>query len=123
MAVAQTKEVNPPNIKTLIVEAFPKDKEMVAVAYCESSLEQYDKEGKVVENPKTHDIGVFQINPVHFQEAEKLGFDLSTVSGNIGFAQWLLKTEGLNAWYSSAKCWTGNLTTLEKNTAGTTKVD
>lgn len=88
-----------------MVEAFPTDPIMLEVARCESGVKQHDKNGKVIMNTKTNDKGIFQINEIHWPKAKQLGYDLDTFEGNIKMAQYILKTQGLNAWYSSVHCW------------------
>lgn len=79
--------------------------ELLKVAFCESSLQQFDKNGNPLLS-KTDDIGVFQISaPNHALEAEKMNINLNTLDGNVKFAKWLYDTQGIGAWDSSRKCW------------------
>ena len=81
---------------------------MVKVAQCESFTQQYDPTtGGVFKgyyNPK--DIGLFQINQDAWGATEvQLGVNVDTLQGNLEMAQYILKTQGLNAWIYSYPCW------------------
>ncbi|MFA6416033.1 MAG: transglycosylase SLT domain-containing protein [Candidatus Paceibacterota bacterium] len=77
------------------------------IARCESGLTQYTDSGEVIRgrvNPL--DVGIFQINEkYHLETAEKLGYNIYTAKGNIGYAMWLMKHEGNQHWNSSRPCW------------------
>ena len=77
------------------------------IANCESGVRQFNSDGSVLQG-KLHppDTGVFQINKkVHLETAQKLGYDLDTSLGNIGYAMYLLKNEGTKPWSASQTCW------------------
>lgn len=78
---------------------------MTEIARCESSLRQYNEVGGPIENPVTHDIGAFQINPIHFNEFAKLGISIYTLEGNIKAARVLFDQSHLAPWRSSLTCW------------------
>jgi hypothetical protein len=99
-------------IKELIVnEAFKHEFDPqlgLKIARCESQFRQVDvKTGEVlrgVHNPK--DAGVFQINETfHLEDSKKLGFDIYTLEGNVGYAMYLLKKDGPRHWNWSKPCW------------------
>lgn len=84
------------------------------IADCESgngkpgTASQFNKYGAVVLNAntnKTVDLGKFQINSIHEAEAQKLGFDLFTEEGNVGYAKYLYENKGTGDWASSQNCW------------------
>lgn len=102
----QEVKTAPRSIEQVILDAFPLDPIMVAVARAESGMRQFDKNGNVIINKQSNDVGIFQIN-VHYhgETAKKLGMDIYTLEGNIAYAQYLLKTQGLNAWIHSYKNW------------------
>jgi len=80
---------------------------MQRIAQCESSSMQF-KNGTVVLNGNSNgtvDIGEWQINSSHTQEAKKLGYDIFTQEGNYNYAMYIYKTQGTGPWSSSAKCW------------------
>lgn len=83
---------------------------MVAVARAESGMKQFDKNGNVIVNKETNDVGIFQISvKYHGKTAEKLGMDIYTLEGNIAYTKYLLKTQGLNAWVHSRHNWLPHL--------------
>ena len=80
---------------------------MVRIAYCESRFRQFNPDGSVHRgriNPK--DAGVFQINePWHLENANRLGFDIYSLDGNIGYARHLYERRGTADWKWSRPCW------------------
>lgn len=78
--------------------------EFVEIARCESELEHFRPDGSVKISP-TSDKGLFQVNWVHWEEAEALGLDLDTIEGNIAFAKILKSRNGTGDWYMSQHCW------------------
>lgn len=78
--------------------------EFVAIAECESGLRQYNSHGDVIVS-RTSDVGVLQINQVHWDNAERLGYDIYTVDGNIAYAKYLKERNGTRDWYMSEHCW------------------
>lgn len=77
------------------------------IAKCESNLAQYKKDGSIVRGRVINaDVGIFQVNETyHLEQSRRLGFDIYTAEGNIGYATWLLKHEGSRHWNSSKRCW------------------
>ncbi len=80
------------------------------VAFCESTLRQFNKDTKEpirgVKN--SQDVGVFQINEsYHLAESKKLGYDIYSTEGNIAYAMYLIKKDGFRHWQSSKPCWNG----------------
>lgn len=58
--------------------------------------------GKV--NPQ--DVGACQINEkYHLASSIALGYDIYTLEGNWGYAEYLFKTQGTKPWNWSRKCW------------------
>lgn len=80
---------------------------LVEIARCESTFSQFDKNGKVVRGRVDRDdIGVMQINSrYHGETAEKLGFDIHTIEGNVSYAKYLYEKQGAKPWKASSKCW------------------
>ena len=65
---------------------------------CESGHRQFDKYGKPLISP-TSDVGLMQINQVHWTEAKKLGLDIfNSVDDNITMGKLILKRQGYKAW-------------------------
>ena len=81
----------------------------LSIARCESSIKQYNGDGTVLRgriNPQ--DVGLFQINEkYHLEDSRKLGFNIYESEGNIGYAVYLLRTQGSQPWFWSASCWQG----------------
>ncbi len=80
---------------------------LVEIARCESTFSQFDKNGKVVRGRVDRDdIGVMQINSrYHGETAEKLGFDIHTIEGNVSYAKYLYEKQGAKPWKASSRCW------------------
>ena len=78
-----------------------------SIAFCESTMRQFDKNGKVLRGRvDSADTGLFQINKrYHKARADKHGYDINTTEGNIGYALYLLQTDGSRHWNASKKCW------------------
>lgn len=93
-------------IKGMVKDEFGDEHPMVDVARCESSFRQFANDGDVLRNPESDAIGIFQIlEGLHEQPAEKLGFDIFTSEGNIGYARKLYDSFGLSPWSPSSLCW------------------
>lgn len=80
---------------------------MYRIAGCESQYRQFNSDGSVLRGEvNNEDIGVFQINEhYHLKESEDLGYDIYTTAGNIEFAEYLYRKEGLAPWGWSSPCW------------------
>jgi len=99
-------------LSTVSTEAYVRDyfKDiplLAEISRCESGFRQYDKDGKpIIGLVNKSDIGVMQINTYyHGERADKLGFDLTTIDGNLGYARYLYGKYGSDPWVSSSKCW------------------
>lgn len=77
--------------------------EFVLIAKCESGLRQFNDDGSVLIS-RTSDVGLFQINQVHWTRAKELGIDIYTIEGNIQFAKLLKQANGTRDWYMSNHC-------------------
>ena len=96
--------------KDLVMEEFGPNHPMVNVAKCESNWIQYeivDNFIKILRGRMTPaDIGIFQVNvEYHGEDAKKLGYNIYTPIGNIGFARYLYNKYGLSPWNASKRCW------------------
>lgn len=80
---------------------------MQKIAFCESTLRQYGANGSVLRGKvDSDDVGVMQINKrYHKKAADKLGYDLYTLEGNMKYALWLYEKEGTRPWNASRPCW------------------
>ncbi len=79
---------------------------MAAIAKCESRFRQYTDSGAVLNGGSGGMIGLFQINKsVHSKFALTLGYDITTLMGNMQYARYLYTNEGTTPWNSSKYCW------------------
>ena len=93
-------------VEDRIRAAFPEAPDaMVAIARCESTLRQFEPDGVTpLAGRMSPDVGLFQINIVHWQTAQKLGIDIYSEEGNIAYARRLFKANGFRDWYPSNHC-------------------
>ncbi len=89
---------------------FKDDPVLIEIAYCESRFRQLDNDGNAIKSNKgSSATGVMQIMAsIHEDEAEKLGFDINTLEGNVGFAKYLYDKYGTKPWEAdkhSKNCW------------------
>ena len=77
------------------------------VALCESQNRQFDEKGLVLRGQYNHqDVGLMQINEkYHLGTSKKLGYDIYTLEGNMDYAKYLYRTQGLKPWTYSSHCW------------------
>ncbi len=75
---------------------------MVQIARCESNFRQYTDSGKPFRGGANGGmVGVFQLyEKVHTAGAHALGFDITTLEGNIGYARHIYEQEGTTPWAS-----------------------
>jgi len=99
----------PPTVETRVREYFEDTPIMIEIAYCESRFKHYSKHGGVLRGKLIpEDVGVMQINEYfHADTAERLGYDLHSLEGNMAYAKWLYEREGTTPWQPSVKCWAG----------------
>lgn len=97
----------PKDVPAYVRDYFAGEPIMAKVAYCESGFRHFDADGKIHRgevNPA--DVGVMQINEYfHKKTAEKLGFNIYSLDGNLKYARYLFEKEGTTPWLSSASCW------------------
>jgi hypothetical protein len=80
---------------------------MIEIARCESNFRQFSDNGAVLRGG-TGDgmIGVFQFfESIHGIPASRLGYDISTLDGNLEYARHLYETEGTTPWNNARTCW------------------
>ncbi len=80
---------------------------MVEIARCESKFRQFDSSGNPLQGIQvSEDTGVLQVNKTyHLKRAEKLGYDIDTLAGNMGYSRLLQSEQGYWPWVSSMPCW------------------
>ena len=109
---AVTDQVIDHPLSTVSTEAYVRDyfadaPILAEIARCESTFRQFGSSGNVIRGKVNKgDIGVMQINEYyHGDNAAKLGFDIYTLDGNLGYAKYLYQKYGNDPWSSSSKCW------------------
>lgn len=99
--------IDPEVVEEIVYMHFADAPIMVDIAKCESRFRQYEKDGTVLKNREgSSATGVFQIMAsVHRKNAANLGYDINTLEGNIGYAQYLYELNGTRDWEASRLCW------------------
>lgn len=102
-----TSSVSPAEVEARVRSFFADTPVMVAIASCESEFRQYTDAGSVLRGGLGNGmVGVFQIyERIHTRRAATLGHNLSTLEGNLGYAQYLYERQGTKPWRSSRSCW------------------
>lgn len=95
------------NVETEVREYFADIPLMAEVSKCESRFRQFENDGSVFRGKiNDRDVGALQINEYYHKErAEKLGYNLHTLKGNMQYARLLYKEQGAQPWVSSSPCW------------------
>ncbi len=95
------------SVEEYVREFYTDTPVLAEIARCESRFRQYSQNGIVLRGEITPaDVGIMQINErYHDAQAEKLGFDIRTIDGNLKYAEYLFEKEGTQPWSASAKCW------------------
>lgn len=105
--INNSKNYSTTTIKQEVQKTFGSSSIMVYVASCESRFRQLNKDGTVfrgVQNPK--DVGVMQINEYyHLETSRKLGYNIHTLEGNLGYGKYLYDREGTTPWNWSKPMW------------------
>lgn len=81
------------------------------VALCESGAKHYDAKGRIIKS-HTKDYGIFQINHIHWDYALRQGYDVFSPNGNMAYALYLYRRNGLNDWLASRACWSKHVAYL-----------
>jgi hypothetical protein len=89
------------------VRSYFKDTPILAeISRCESRFTQFTKTGEVMRGIVREDVGLMQINEFYHKDtAEKLGYNLYTIDGNLSFGKYLYEKYGTSPWSASAYCW------------------
>lgn len=104
----QLEHKSPQTLNQYVNEYFQETPVLADIAWCESRMRHIDAStGKVIRGTvDSDDTGIMQINTrYHRAEAEKLGLDIKTLSGNLEYAKYLYDKEGTKPWKSSKACW------------------
>ena len=99
--------VESPTVEEYVREYFEEAPILAQVAWCESRNRQFAPNGDVFRGEiNRKDVGVMQVNEFyHLETAEKLGYNLYSLDGNLAYAKYLFEREGTTPWLSSSKCW------------------
>jgi len=105
--VVYVNNEHPLTLEMYVRQYFKENPILAEVARCESTFKHYGKNGDLIRGiVDNDDVGVMQINTrFHGETAEKLGYDLETIDGNLAYAQNLYDRQGIQPWYASEKCW------------------
>lgn len=98
---------NPITLEEYVKEYFKETPILAKIAKCESGFRQVGSDGMVLRGiVNKSDLGLLQVNEYyHGERASDLGYDLTTVNGNLAYAQYLYDKEGTQPWSASKKCW------------------
>jgi hypothetical protein len=96
-----------PTVEEYVREYFDGMPVLAEVARCESRFRHFNTYGDILRGEaNSYDVGVMQINEhYHLKQANKLGYDLYSLDGNLGYAKYLFEKEGTQPWKASSKCW------------------
>ncbi len=89
--------------KAAVEALFADVPQMVSVARCESTFQQYTSKGTTFTGAGGRYVGVFQIATGHTATAKKLGHDIYTLEGNLGYARYMYDRQGLGPWKGCVK--------------------
>ena len=97
----------PITLQAYVQNYFAETPILAEIARCESGFRQLNNQGQVLRGEvNKSDLGLLQVNEYyHGKKASDLGFDLTTVNGNLDYAKYLYDKEGTRPWNASAKCW------------------
>lgn len=97
----------PITLEAYVREYFKETPILAEISRCESNFRQVDSRGEVLRGRvNKSDLGLMQVNEYyHGEKAEDLGFDLTTINGNLAYAKYLYDKEGTRPWNASKKCW------------------
>lgn len=94
-------------VEKTVREYFKDTPVMAEIARCESKFRQFTDSGNVLRGGSGGGmVGVFQFyESIHAGAAKKLGYDLSTLEGNLAYAKHVYTNEGTAPWNSAKYCW------------------
>lgn len=97
-----TTKLTPAEIETKVRTYFADVPVMIEIAKCESKFRQFTDAGSVFYGGAGGGmVGIFQFyEAIHKNAALALGFDLTTVDGNLGYARHLYGVQGTKPWVS-----------------------
>lgn len=115
-ATTATNTPNQAEVEKRVREYFADTPVMIEIARCESKFRQFTDAGNPLRSAGM--IGVFQFyETIHAPGAKALGYDLTTLDGNLGYAKHVYRSEGTTPWNGSKYCWDVPLATPAKLTS------
>ena len=89
-------------VEKRVREYFADAPAMIQIARCESGFRQYTDSGKPFRGGAGGGmVGVFQLyEKLHTAGAHALGFDITTLEGNLGYTRHMYTQEGTTPWAS-----------------------
>lgn len=104
---SKTPIENPITLESYVRAYFVETPILAEIAKCESTFRQVGKDGQVLRGEVNgSDLGLLQVNEYyHGERALDLGYDLTTVDGNLAYGKYLYDKEGTKPWSASEKCW------------------
>ncbi len=102
-----SEQVKVKTTEEIIAERLADAPILKKIASCESHNRQFNELGGVLRGyVNSQDVGYMQINEkYHLGTSIKLGFDIYTLEGNIDYAKYLYRTQGVKPWVHSSHCW------------------
>ena len=93
-------------VEKRVREYFADAPAMIEIARCESKFRQYTDSDSVLRGGAGGGmVGVFQFyETIHAPAAKALGFDLTTLDGNLAYAKHIYESEGTTPWNSARAC-------------------
>jgi hypothetical protein len=107
MMVLLPQSANAKTVEESVRDYFKETPVMIEIARCESKFRQFTADGLPLYGGYGGGmIGVFQFyDRIHRAGAASLGFNLSTLEGNLAYAKHVYATSGTTPWNSSKQCW------------------
>ena len=117
IAVASDSVATRAEVEKRVREYFKDAPNMIEIARCESNFRQFTDAGNVLRGGMGGQmVGVYQFyESVHSRAAKGLGFDISSLDGNLAYARHVYEAQGTTPWSSGQSCWSNPLPA--KNTA------
>ena len=110
-AVASSSLATRAEVEKRVREYFKDAPNMIEIARCESNFRQFTDAGNVLRGGMGGQmVGVYQFyESVHSSAAKALGFDISSLEGNLAYARHVYEAQGTTPWSSGQSCWSNPL--------------
>lgn len=112
---ASTSPVTREQSEKRVREFFKETPVMIEIARCESNFRQFTDAGTVLRGGDSGGmVGIFQFfESIHAAPAKTLGFDITTIEGNLGYAKHLYQEQSTTPWEPARSCWDVKSTTIK----------